>query len=536
MKALLLSLTAALLLFSCGSEETQNTTVDPETRETIPQGQTKVPDEIAEGKALAEMYCASCHALPDPKTLDKKTWKDHVLVRMGALLGVYYDNQQYYDSLPPRWLEPGEGGRRIVQAGVYPPKPVISREEYQKIRKFFLAGAPDRSSPPSGMPAIIGETPVFKPKPILAGTDRKPQVTGVAIDPENGDLYASFYQHSFARLNSFGFVQDEMPLKGGIVDIKLESKRISVTDIGNMFGVDNPSGSFSSAKNFKRLRKGKTELTFDKLQRPVHSTWADLNGDGREDLLMCQYGNILGELGWYENTGGDVFKWHVLHPDDGSVAAYVHDFTQDGLPDIVALQANSDEGIDIYENQGSGNFKKKRILRFDPTYGSAAFGLCDWNGDGRMDLIYANGDNADYPPILKPHHGVRIFEQTGTLEFKEALYLPMNGAYKAEAQDFDLDGDLDILAISYYPDFKGRFQESILFYENQGDGQLKAQSVTGYDLGRWMTFACGDVDQDGDLDVLLGAFTVKTTEVPSSVLNTWSEVNVPLMLLENTSK
>src|SRR5687768_10219479 len=60
-----------------------------------------------EGKLLAEKYCESCHSFPEPELLDKKTWANYVLPKMGLLLGfrrlhsgAYFDDGKLPETLP----------------------------------------------------------------------------------------------------------------------------------------------------------------------------------------------------------------------------------------------------------------------------------------------------------------------------------------------------------------------------------------------------------------------------------------------------
>ena len=91
----------------------------------------------------------------------------------------------------------------------------------------------------------------------------------------------------------------------------------------------------------------------------------------------------------------------MLWDKPGATKAYIEDMNNDGKQDIVALFAQADEGIDIYYNQGNGQFKRERVLQFPPSYGSSSLQIQDLNNDGRKDLIYTAGDNADFLPILK---------------------------------------------------------------------------------------------------------------------------------------
>ena len=47
-------------------------------------------------------------------------------------------------------------------------------------------------------------------------------------------------------------------------------------------------------------------------------------------------------------------------------------------------------------------------MRYQPNYGSSWFEMMDFDGDGDLDLITANGDNADLTYTQKPYHGMRI--------------------------------------------------------------------------------------------------------------------------------
>ena len=145
-----------------------------------------------------------------------------------------------------------------------------------------------------------------------------------------------------------------------------------------------------------------------RLKRPVDVETADFNGDGLADFIICEYGHQAGFLSLFEAKPGGGYSKKVLNPQPGAVQAVLHDFNGDEHVDIGVLMAQGDEGFDVYYNDGRGNFEKKRHLSFPPVYGSNDLQLADFNGDGRMDLIYVNGDNADITPGLKPYHGIRI--------------------------------------------------------------------------------------------------------------------------------
>src|SRR5256885_11339685 len=69
------------------------------------------------------------------------------------------------------------------------------------------------------------------------------------------------------------------------------------------------------------------------------------------------------------------------------------------------------------------------------------FTMRDFNGDGKPDILYVNGDNFDYSRVLKPYHGIRILENDGHNNFAERDFFPVYGAAQAVVADFDKDGD-----------------------------------------------------------------------------------------------
>lgn len=270
----------------------------------------------------------------------------------------------------------------------------------------------------------------------------------------------------------------------------------------------------------------------DSLQRPVHASYADLNQDGKEDIVICEFGNYTGMLSWFENNGTTYTK-HVLRPLPGAVRTQVLDFNHDGRPDIIALMAQGDEGMFIYYNQGNGNFREERILQLPPSYGSNYFELADFNGDGHPDIITTNGDNGDYPPILKAYHGIRIYLNDGHNHFTEKLFLPVNGAGKVIARDFDGDGDLDLASIAYFPDFDHSPEEGFIYWENKGGLSFEPSSFKEVSAGRWLTMDAGDIDGDGDPDIILGNAFFPLGYIPEYLKKRWARYSPSVLVLKN---
>jgi hypothetical protein len=157
--------------------------------------------------------------------------------------------------------------------------------------------------------------------------------------------------------------------------------------------------------------------------------------------------------------------------------------------------------------------------------------IADFNHDGNFDILYTNGDNADYSTILKPYHGVRVFMNDGKNKFSESWFYNMHGASQALARDFDGDGDIDIAAISFFPDFKNHPEEGFIYFENDGK-TFKPHTTPMTKDSRWLVMDAADVDQDGDCDLLLGALDFYS-KVPPELLQSWSIKKTSILYLKN---
>jgi hypothetical protein len=278
---------------------------------------------------------------------------------------------------------------------------------------------------------------------------------------------------------------------------------------------------------------GPPQTLLSGLPRTVQARFADLNGDGREDFVLCMYGNRTGRFSWFENKGDGKYEEHILLDHSGAMFCHVRDFNGDGKPDIAVLFAQELEMLVIYINNGKGEFTPNIIFQKPPVFGHSWFEPVDFNKDGKLDLLVVNGDNGEYDSPTKNYHGIRILLNEGDLQFREAFFYPLNGAYKALARDFDGDGDLDIAAISYFPDYQKTPRESFVYLENLGDMKFKASTFPECISGRWLVMDAEDLDGDGDLDIVLGCHIAGPKAVPRFLLDLWNRQQMPILILRN---
>ena len=189
----------------------------------------------------------------------------------------------------------------------------------------------------------------------------------------------------------------------------------------------------------------------------------DFDGDGRLDIYVANDGN---ENQLWRNLGNGAFEDVALFAGvalngDGAAEAgmgiAVDDFDRDGDPDIFVTHLR-DETNTLYENQGNGRFEDATFPRGlgYPSLAATAFGVqwLDFDNDGFSDLFVANGAVALGPP-----------DQSGVSRYAEP-----NQLFRGDGSRFE--------AVSMSP----------------GPAEL-------LEVSRGAAF--GDVDGDGDVDVLV---------------------------------
>jgi len=492
------------------------------------QSHKQIPDELVEkGELAAKKYCQSCHAFPDPSLLTVNSWENGVLPNMGPHLGIFNFH----------WVEyPSMRRDRNLPAGFYPSEPLLKPEEWQNILNYYLATAPDSLSPQQRPSPIKNDLAIFSiSAPAITGPN--PVTCFIKVDTgltPHSILQSDILKRLVIRYDEKLNPVDSFAVAGSIIDIDFNAIPLVATNIGQL----NPTNAkLGKLQNLLIDATGKmildTAASIKFLQRPVQSVKVDLNGDGKPDELVCEFGHITGALSWYENQGDSHYTRHVIRPLPGAIKAYIKDYNHDGLPDLFVLFAQGEEGIFLFTNRGNGKFDQKEILQFPPTYGSSYFEMDDFNKDGYPDIVYTCGDNADFSVELKPYHGVYIFLNDRHWNFKQKYFFPVNGCYKAMASDFDADGDLDLAVISFFADYQKQPEEGFVYLENTGDYKFLPHSMKETRQGRWLTMDVGDLNGDGKPDILLGNFSIAPTFIKSAT--PWGAAP-PFLYLKNISR
>ncbi|MEX2569646.1 MAG: VCBS repeat-containing protein [Cyclobacteriaceae bacterium] len=502
---------------SCGNRSRNGDKFEENSVETI---KTPLQKELT-GAQLSRSYCSSCHLYPEPSLLDRETWENYILPLMGNFYGIYVS-----DTTRQFLIEGGRAGQFVEKMNIFPREPTIDTAIFNKIKRYYLKEAPEKlpKAPSKNIKVGLKDFKVKRP----SNKTKNPMTALVKVSAPNEIYISDVGRSTLSIMDKNMNVLKTAPSPEGTVWIKKHKNATYALVIGTFNPTDMNLGYVMELPS----KPGQvTKIPIKDLQRPVHLDVGDLDGDGLEDMVICEYGKHTGSLSWWKQEMGGQYSKKVLKNKPGATKAYIRDLNENGKNDIIALMGQGDEGIFIFHNQGNSNFIEEKVLGFPAVYGSSYFELYDFNGDGHDDIIYTAGDNADYDPIIKDYHGIRVFINDGSNHFKEEFFYQLNGAYKAVPFDFDGDGDIDIAAISFFPDYESSPEESFVYLENKGDLKFEAYTFEGSSEGRWMVMDVGDTDGDGDMDIILGSMVFGTDF--TRYFDQWVEGNLPFVLLEN---
>jgi hypothetical protein len=380
----------------------------------------------------------------------------------------------------------------------------LEKQDWIEIQRYYLENSPFILSPSPSKKKIQPSSLFHKSTLLDSVPGAKPFVTKIKYHQESNVLYIG---DNFGDVHEFDHTRyrrtvhiDDTPID---INIDEQDHGLHVLGIGNFVPSDEKTGQL-----IKIDKKNNQKIVIDSLERPVHFTMEDFNGDGKREYLISCFGSTSGKI----NSGKlsmfvmeeDGYEEKIIKELPGAIKSIVGDFNNDQKPDIMALFAQGQEIISMFLNKGDFEFEEKQLLEFMPLYGSNSFELVDINQDSYPDIITTNGDNGDSSPVFKFYHGVRVFVNDGNYQFEEKYFYPINGASQVLVRDFDNDGDLDMVVLAMYPDLFSWTEETIVHFENKGDFNFEPSYVENEPSGKWILMDVGDVDNDGDYDLILG--------------------------------
>ncbi len=237
----------------------------------------------------------------------------------------------------------------------------------------------------------------------------------------------------------------------------------------------------------------------------------DVNGDGLEDLYLCQPGGLPNLLFRQKQDGTleDISAASQVDWLDNSTGALLVDLDNDGDTDLAVATSSA---FLIMENDGKGMFSlRERLTSVASGYSPTAV---DYDLDGDLDLLvlrYAGegGKTGDFP-TPHPFHNARngganvLLQNRGGFGFadvtsKSGLDVEnFRYSFAAAWEDFDNDNDMDLyIANDFGPN---------QLFRNDGARFVDASTASGtQDWGFGMSATWGDYDRDGAMDLYVSS-------------------------------
>ncbi len=242
----------------------------------------------------------------------------------------------------------------------------------------------------------------------------------------------------------------------------------------------------------------------------------DVNGDGLEDLYLCQPGGLPNRL--YIQQANGSLKDFTEESGTGWVescrSALLVDLDNDGDQDLVVA---SYARMVVSRNDGTGRFSIAGIMELG--IGAMGVSAADYDHDGDLDLYVCHYSKGD----LDLEAGATVIGSGGRFVYHDANNAGRNYLYRNESQsgswafrdvtvevgldannrrfslaagweDFDNDGDQDLYVAN-------DFGRNNLYRNDNGKFVDIAPEVQGEDRASGMSVSWGDADRDGVMDL-----------------------------------
>ncbi len=284
---------------------------------------------------------------------------------------------------------------------------------------------------------------------------------------------------------------------------------------GSMF-VDCTESVFRDTDRFERQLRFGIDYWIDQFDGAIARPAAghgmaidDVNGDGLEDVYLCQ-SPALPNLLLLQNPDGTVRDAAVeseVHWLEGTRAALLADLDNDGDQDLVSVLGSY---VVIQANDGKGKFTE--VTTIEAVSSLFAINAVDYDNDRDLDLficgytlttginpndVFANpmpfhdANNGATNIMLRNDGGWGFTDVTADIGLDQNT---MRFSYASSWDDFDNDGDQDLYV-------SNDFGRNNLYRNDDGKFKDVAPELDVEDIGPGMSASWGDYNNDGRPDL-----------------------------------
>ncbi|KNC55742.1 uncharacterized protein AMSG_11139 [Thecamonas trahens ATCC 50062] len=365
---------------------------------------------------------------------------------------------------------------------------VYTLERFNLVGAFMGTGLGSLAS----VPVNLTDDLVFRP---LQAVDIV--IADMDLDGVNDVLYSEGFSDRIVVIAGRADLATNLPTAAAVVDDSADTPfSLAVGDVDKNGLLDVVSTLFVDDRVALYYNRGM--LTFSprviiasEIDAPLSSALVDLNGDSWLDVVFSASNSDF--VRWIPGDGSGTYTASPQRIDDaldGARGLIAEDFDGDGRIDVVAA-GFFDGNLKLYHfNDSASPFPEGRRLISNTANGARGIDAADFNGDGFTDIVSASAFD----------HSITVYVGDGSgfhLGNDVVVTSTFSGSESAVAGDYNNDGWVDVAGCA-------GISGLVAWWPNVGAGTWAATPVSVGTCAGAMKMTGGDFNNDGLPDLVVG--------------------------------